>query len=213
MDDNIKSVIEKRIERTIKNLKRNNMNGYYVKSELELLEKLDELIEDDCVVSVGGSMTLFETGVISYLRQRDVIFLDRYQDGLKKEDRKKLFRDVFSADVFLSSTNAVTEKGELYNVDGSGNRVAAMIYGPDKVIVVAGYNKIVKDLDEAKNRNMYISAPSNVKRLGMDTPCLKTGYCVKCNSDNKICNIHTIIDRQFDGDRIHVIFMDEEYGY
>lgn len=213
MDTNLIFVIEKRIERTIKNLQRNNMNGYYVKTEEELFNLLGNLISNKTIVSVGGSMTLFETGVIDYLRNRDITFLDRYQEGLKKEDRKQLFREVFSADTFLTSSNAITEKGEIYNVDGSGNRVAAMIYGPDKVIVIAGYNKIVKDLEEAKLRNMMISAPANVKRLNMDNPCLQTGYCVHCNSSEKICNIHTVIDRQFDKDRIHVIFLNEEYGY
>lgn len=213
MDTNLIFVIEKRIERTIKNLQRNNMNGYYVKTEEELFNLLGNLISNKTIVSVGGSMTLFETGVIDYLRNRDITFLDRYQEGLKKEDRKQLFREVFSVDTFLTSSNAITEKGEIYNVDGSGNRVAAMIYGPDKVIVIAGYNKIVKDLEEAKLRNMMISAPANVKRLNMDNPCLQTGYCVHCNSSEKICNIHTVIDRQFDKDRIHVIFLNEEYGY
>lgn len=213
MDTNLMFVIEKRIERTIKNLQRNNMNGYYVKTEEELFNLLGNLISNKTIVSVGGSMTLFETGVIDYLRNRDITFLDRYQEGLKKEDRKQLFREVFSVDTFLTSSNAITEKGEIYNVDGSGNRVAAMIYGPDKVIVIAGYNKIVKDLEEAKLRNMMISAPANVKRLNMDNPCLQTGYCVHCNSSEKICNIHTVIDRQFDKDRIHVIFLNEEYGY
>lgn len=213
MDKNLKSVIEKRITRTIKSLEKNNMNGYYCKKEEELFDLLNTLIEDKNTVSVGGSMTLFETGVIDYLRNKDITFLDRYKEGLKKEERKQLFREVFSADVFLASSNAITVKGEIYNVDGSGNRVAAMIYGPDKVIIIAGYNKIVQDLEEAKERNRFISAPANVARLNMNNPCLKTGYCVNCNSDDKICNIYTIIDRQFDKNRIHVIFLDEELGY
>ncbi len=213
MDNNLMSVIEKRIARTIESLERNNMNGYYVKGEEELLEKLNELVTDSSVVSVGGSMTLFETGVIDYLRDRNITFLDRYKEGLKSDEKKELYREVFSANYFLTSSNAITEKGEIYNVDGTGNRVAAMIYGPDKVIIIAGYNKIVSSLDEAKYRNQKISAPANVKRLNMDCPCLKTGYCVNCNSNQKICNIYTVIDRQFDKDRIHVIFLNNEYGY
>lgn len=213
MDNNLKTVIRKRIDRTIKNLQKRNMNGYFVESEEELIEKLDELISDKQTVSVGGSMTLFETGVIDYLRKKDVTFLDRYKDGLKVDERRQLFRDVFSSDVFLTSSNAITEKGELYNVDGSGNRVAALIYGPDKVIIIAGYNKIVKDLEEANQRNKNIAAPANVVRLNMDNPCKDTGFCVNCNSEEKICNIYTVIDRQFNKDRIHVIFIDGEYGY
>lgn len=213
MDDNLKSVMDKRVEKTIKSLQRNNMNGYYCKSIDELHNLLSTLIEDETTVSVGGSMTLFETGVIEYLRNKNVTFLDRYKEGLQKDERKQLFREVFSADVFLASTNAITVKGEIYNVDGSGNRVAAMIYGPDKVILVVGYNKIVQDLEEAKKRNMFVAAPANVARLNMNTPCLQTGYCVNCNSEEKICNIYTVIDRQFDKNRMHVIFMNQEYGY
>jgi L-lactate utilization protein LutB len=213
MDNNLKVIISKRIDRTILNLQKHNMNGYHLKDNEELQKKLDELIQDNNTVSVGGSMTLFETGVIDYLRNRDITFLDRYKKELTTDERKKLYRDVFSSDVFLSSTNAVTESGELYNVDGIGNRVAALIYGPEKVIIISGYNKIVKDLDEAKQRNRMISAPANAERLNMDTPCRKTGYCVNCNSSHKICNIYTVIDRQLDPNRIHVIFCDDEYGY
>jgi L-lactate utilization protein LutB len=213
MDIHLSSVIEKRVQETIKNLKKNNMNGYYAKSNKELFKLLDTLIEENDTVSVGGSMTLFETGVIDYLKTLNIRYLDRYKDNLQPADRKQLYRDVFSSNVYLSSTNAITVKGELYNVDGTGNRVAAMIYGPDKVIIISGFNKIVDDIEEAKKRNKFISAPANVKRLNRNTPCLKTGYCVDCKSIDKICNIHTIINNQIDKDRIHVIILNEQYGY
>lgn len=213
MDQNKERIIRKRVEKTIASLEKNNMNGYYVENKEQLIHTLENLIPNQHTVSVGGSMTLFETGVIEYLREKDITFLDRYKDGLKIEERKQLYRDVFSSDVFICSSNAITEKGELYNVDGTGNRVAALIYGPDKVIIIAGYNKIVKDLDEAKMRNERIAAPANVVRLNMENPCATTGYCVHCNHEQKICNIYTVIDRQFNKDRIHVIFVNEELGY
>ncbi len=158
-------------------------------------------------------MTLFESGVIEYLRARNVKFLDRYAENLSKEDIEQIYRESFFADGYFASTNAITEEGEIYNVDGRGNRVAAMIYGPNKVILIVGTNKIVKNIDEAVERNRRISAPANVARLNMDTPCHETGYCTNCNSPSKICNIYTVIDKQFDKDRIHVIFMDGSYGY
>jgi len=126
---------------------------------------------------------------------------------------KKLYRNTFSADVYFTSTNAITEKGELYNVDGNGNRVAAMLYGPDKVIIIAGINKIVENIEEAIKRNERVSAPANCKRLNRATPCVKVGHCIDCSSEERICNEYTIIRRQGNKDRIHVIFLNEELGY
>ncbi|MBI9012065.1 MAG: lactate utilization protein [Clostridiales bacterium] len=213
MDNNLKQVIEKRVYRTIKNLEKRSMNGYFIKNIDELYRTINNIIPDESIVSVGGSMTLFESGVIEYLRARNVKFLDRYADDLSKEDIEQIYRESFFADGYFASTNAITEEGEIYNVDGRGNRVAAMIYGPKKVILIVGTNKIVKNIDEAIERNKRISAPANVQRLNMDTPCHETGYCTNCNSPSKICNIYTVIDKQFDKDRIHVIFMDGSYGY
>ena len=109
--------------------------------------------------------------------------------------------------------NIITEDGELYNVDGNGNRVAAMLYGPDKVIVICGINKIVKDVDEAIKRNKAISAPMNAKRLNKKTPCAKVGYCMNCNSPERICNEYTLIKKQRSSERMHVIFLNENLGY
>lgn len=213
MDSNVKFVIEKRVQRTIENLKKNNMNGYFVEDEKEAIKKIEELLTEGDTVSVGGSMTLFETGVIELLRKGKYNFLDRYQEGLTPEDIKEMYRKSFSADAYLTSSNAITEDGELYNVDGRGNRVAAMIYGPDKVIIVAGVNKIVKDLDEAIERNRQWAAPANAKRLNKNTPCAKTGYCMDCNSEDRICNEYVLIRKQTDKERIHVIIVNKELGY
>lgn len=213
MDSNVKFVIEKRVQRTIENLKKNNMNGYFVEDEKEAIKKIEELLTEGYTVSVGGSMTLFETGVIELLRKGKYNFLDRYQEGLTPEDIKEMYRKSFSADAYLTSSNAITEDGALYNVDGRGNRVAAMIYGPDKVIIVAGVNKIVKDVDEAIERNRQWAAPANAKRLNKNTPCAKTGYCMDCNSEDRICNEYVLIRKQTDKERIHVIIVNKELGY
>ncbi|AWZ47414.1 lactate utilization protein [Hathewaya limosa] len=211
MDKNLQWLNEQKILRTIDSLKKNNMNGYLVKDKEELIAKIEELVEEGSVVACGGSMTLQEIGVMEHLKSGRYEFLDR--TGLSGDEVKKVYRATFSADAFFSSSNAITENGELYNVDGNGNRVSAMLFGPDKVIIVAGVNKIVKNVEEAVNRNRYIAAPTNSKRLNIDTPCSKLGYCVECNSPKRICKEYTLIKGQIDENRIHVIFLNEEIGY
>ena len=158
-------------------------------------------------------MTLFETGIIDYLKQKDINFLNRYKEGITPAEVQEIYRNTFFADEFFVSSNAVTEQGELYNVDGNGNRVAAMIYGPKTVIVIVGINKIVKDLESAVNRIKAISAPANAKRLNKNTPCTKVGYCMDCSSGERICNDYVLIKRQNQKGRIKVIIVGKELGY
>ncbi len=213
MDQNVTFVIEKKVKRTIENLRKNNMNGYFVQNEKEAIAKIKDLIQEGNMVAVGGSMTLFEIGAIDLLRNGKYNFLDRYKEGLTPEQIKDLYRKSFSADVYLTSSNAVTEKGEIYNVDGRGNRVAAMIYGPDKVIVIIGLNKIVRDLDDAIKRIKELAAPANTKRLNRNTPCIQTGYCMDCSSLDRICNDYVLIRKQSISERMHVIIVNKELGY
>ncbi len=213
MDSNLNWVNEQRIKRTIESLNNNNMNGYLVNTKEELFSKIEQLVPESSVVSCGGSMSLFEYGVIDYLRNGKYTFLDRYKEGLTSEQITKIFKESFLADAYFASSNAVTEDGKLYNVDGNGNRVAAMLYGPDKVILLVGVNKIVKDIDEAIKRNREICAPANAKRLNKKTPCAKVGYCMDCKSNEKVCREFTVIASQNRKDRIHVIFMNENIGY
>ena len=208
MDKNVLWVNEQRILRTIKALEKNNMNGYIVASNVDLISKIEELISPKSKVSCGGSMTLFETGVIDHLKSGRYEFLDRYKEGLTQDEIKEIFRQSFLSDAYVTSTNAITENGEIYNVD-----VAAMLYGPDKVIIVAGVNKIVPNVEEAIIRTKEYASPINAKRLNKETPCTKIGRCVECNSDNRICNEYTLIKRQIDKNRIHVIFLNDNLGY
>ncbi|MTI67359.1 MAG: lactate utilization protein, partial [Firmicutes bacterium] len=120
MDENVKFVVKKRVEKTIKNLEKNNMKACFVEDEKGVIEKIKELLNNEDTVAVGGSMTLFETGVIDLLRDGNYNFLDRYKEGLKPEDVKEIYRKSFSADAYFSSSNAITTEGELYNVDGRG---------------------------------------------------------------------------------------------
>lgn len=213
MDDYIGWYIEKQVERTIANLKKHNICAFYVASEVQLLETIRQLMPEGSTVAVGDSMTLFEIGVISLLRNGKYNFLDKYREGITRDEKKELYRQSFSADTFLCSTNALTEEGELYNIDGNGSRVAAMIYGPEQVIVVAGVNKIVKNLEEAEKRVRNYAAPLDAKRLHKNTPCASAGYCVDCKSDERICNDFVIIKRQFTAGRIKVIIVGKQLGY
>lgn len=213
MDTNVSWYIEERVNRTLKNLKQRNMEGFFVKDDNELKELLKELIVENSVVGVGDSVTLFETGVIDFLRNGNYIFLDKCREGITSKEKKSIYIQNFSADTFMCSTNALTENGELYNIDGNGSRVAPMIYGPKQVILVTGINKIVKDIEEAEKRVRNYSAPIDAKRLGKDTPCTSLGYCVDCKSPNRICNDFTIIRGQFIKGRIKVIIVREQLGY
>lgn len=208
------NVINKvKIDNLISKLENNNMNGYYADSTSNLLDTVKSIMSENDCVSVGGSMTLFETGLIDFLRNNNYNFLDRYEEGISKTDIENIYFRTFASDVYICSTNAITSNGELYNVDGNGNRVAAMIYGPKKVIVVAGVNKIVASVEDAIKRNEEFAAPMNCERLDRKTPCRKTGRCMNCSSPERICNSYTLIKKQFNKDRIHVILMNENLGY
>nr|WP_122640522.1 lactate utilization protein [Romboutsia sp. Marseille-P6047] len=213
MMESIKWVNQKKIERTIKALEKNNMSGYFAKDEKELFNIIEGLLKEGDLVACGGSMSLFNTKIIDYLKNGKYNFLDRHNSNLKPEDVKEIYRKSFFADAYFASTNAITENGELYNVDGNGNRVAAMLYGPDKVILIVGVNKIVKDVQEAINRNKYVCAPANAKRLGTRTPCQATGVCMDCSSPERICCEYTLIKKQRTAGRMHVIFINENIGY
>ena len=213
MNENIKWVNEKKIEKTINNLKKNNINGYYVKDNDELINLIKDIAKEGEVVSVGGSMSLFESKVIELLRSGRYEFLDRYKKDLTQEDIKEIYRKSFFADTYFASANAITEDGKIFNVDGNGNRVAAILYGPDKVVLIVGVNKIVKNIEQAVARNRAISGPANAKRLNLSTPCVKTGKCMECKSEERICCEYTVIKRQRNPKRMHVIFINDTLGF
>ncbi|HIG0360905.1 MULTISPECIES: lactate utilization protein [Clostridium] len=213
MDRNVAWYIEKQVERTIKNLNRRNMEGYYINSIDQLFQRLKTLIPKGSIVGVGDSMTLFETGVIDFLRSGNFNFLDKYQDKLTSDEKREIYIKNFSTDTFICSTNAITESGELYNIDGNGSRVAPIIYGPKQVILVVGINKIVRNIEEAEIRVRNYAAPVDAKRLNKDTPCTKLGYCVDCKSPNRICNDFVVIRGQFIKGRIKVLILGKSLGY
>lgn len=211
MNEYKKQIMEKRIEKVIKALKKNNMNAFYAKDKNELFNIIDELCKDADSITQGGSLTLNETGVIDHLKEKFPNSF-RCRADIAPEETGRYYRDVFSSDVFFASTNAVTEDGELFNIDGTGNRVSAMIFGPEKVVLIVGSNKIVSSLDEAQKRVAKLSAPANALRLGIETSCSKCGECVNCDNDNRICCSYVTLRRQRIPMRINVIFLADEYG-
>lgn len=205
--------MDERIQRVMDNLRLNKMRPYFAESRTELYSIIGDLVKNDKLITSGGSMTLKESGVIDFLQNEfGEAYLDR-SAGKTPKEVEEILRKAFVSDTFLASSSAITEDGELYNVDGKGNRVSAMIYGPKQVIIVAGVNKIVKDLAEAKERVEKIAAPKNTVRLNCETPCAKTGECMHCHSSARICCSFVTLAQQRVPDRIKVILVNENLGY
>lgn len=211
------------INMTMQKLRKNNMAAYYVETKDEVVELLKTLMNEGETVTHGGSETLKACGVIDLLNSGAYHYLDRSK-ALTPEEVEKIYRDAYFADTYLGSANAVTESGLLYNVDGNSNRVSAYLYGPKQVILICGWNKIVKDLDEATYRVKAYASPQNTKRLGCDTYCANAGECLSigrdasymcdgCRSEGRICCNYVISARQRHKDRIKIIFVGEELGY
>ena len=209
------------VERTIKNLEKNNIEVIFVNGREDVVPAVQEILNDGATVSVGGSVTLDETGVLEHLRCGRYDFLDRYKDGLNAEQIGDIYRSSFGVDAYFCSSNAITEDGELYNVDGNANRIAAIAFGPKNVIIVAGINKIVKNIDEAVRRVKSVSAPKNAVRLCRNTYCAVKGCCVDmdggmgkgCDSDGRMCRHYLVSSKQAQFGRIKVILVNEELGY
>jgi L-lactate utilization protein LutB len=200
------------IKTTIKALNNNNMPTKFVETCDEAKELVMSMISEDDVIGAGGSMTLDQCKIRDELREKKYDFLDWFLPELPMDKKKKALQKTLGCDVFLTSTNALTMDGKLYNVDGRGNRVAAMVYGPKKVIILTGKNKIVKNLQEAKERMETVAAPLNAKKLNRNTGCRKTGYCVDCKSEERICRHFLVTDRQKNDDRINIIIVNENLG-
>jgi L-lactate utilization protein LutB len=203
----------KRVERTINALKENGFEAVYASTRTDALQEVLNRVPTDALVGVGGSITVRELGLIDALNHRGHQVAEHWSSDLAPDERMAIRRQQLTSDVFLTSSNAITESGHLVNVDGAGNRVAAMIFGPKKVIVVAGVNKIVKNLEEALDRVNNVAAPMNAKRLNRKTPCAVTGECTDCRSPERICNITTIINRKPVRTDVTVLLVGEELGY
>lgn len=196
----------------IKNLEKRQMVGYYCPDSASAVEKVKELIPEGASVGWGGSMTLFETGIMDAVKRGPYRILDR--DSAKTpEEQKKMYAEICCSDYFLMSTNAITLDGELVNVDNRGNRVSFLCFGPEHVLVIAGMNKIVSDVSGGIRRARDIAAPPNTLRLNRKTPCSVTGRCADCQSPDCICAQTVITRRSAYKDRITVILVGESLGY
>ncbi len=202
---------EKQVERTIHALKKNNFEAFFVPNSKAAFEEVMKQIPDGATVGVGGSVTLTQMGLLDALGKRKINFIAPGQ-AKNNEERSELTRRSFSSDIFLSSVNAVTEDGKLFNVDATGNRVGAMFIGPQKTIVVAGVNKIVKDTESAEKKVREWTAPQNAKRLDKKTPCVETGICADCSSPDRICNIYVTLAKRPTRTEVVVILVGEKLG-
>lgn len=222
MDINKKTIIEKRISNIGEKLRKNNMEFYYAETKEDVCPIVESLLKEGDVITNGGTMTMKECGLSELLSSPKYTYLDRSK--MTPEEVAELYIRAFAADVYISSSNAITEDGVLYNVDGNSNRIAAIAFGPKSVIIIAGYNKIVKDLKEAEIRVKREAAPPNCVRLDCATYCKEKGECVSlnktgsqiydgCDSDSRICCNYLISAHQRHKGRIKVIIVGEELGY
>jgi len=200
------------LEKTAEALRANGFTAHVALDREEARRIVLGLIPEGSTVGVGGSVTIRELGLIDELERRGYRVIHHWVKA-PPEEVDRLRRLELTADVFLCSANAVTLDGKLVNVDGVGNRVAAMIFGPRRVIVVAGRNKLVRDVGEGLWRAKNVAAIMNWRRLGLDNPCVKLGRCVDCDSPTRGCNVVVILERRPLRTDVHVVLVNEELGF
>lgn len=196
----------------IKNLQRRHIEGFYCPSGEEAVKKVSELIADGSTVTWGGTMTVRDLGIPEHLKDRGTLEIIDRDLAETLEERQAMYLRAFSADVYLSSANAISEDGVIVNIDGAGNRVAAITWGPKKVIFVIGLNKVTQTVEAALSRARGTASPINSARFDIKTPCKADGVCHNCNSPECICNyVHFL--RNSPKGRHTVILVGENLGY
>ncbi len=202
-------------QKAVEALRRNNFGAEYAADRAEACRQVLAMIPEGASIAFGGSMTVAEIGLLDQLKSGPYKLINPpwAEEGLSRKDRNELRRSGVLADVFLASTNSVTLDGKMVNVDGTANRVAGMLFGPKKTILVAGVNKIVRNLDEAMERTQQVASPMNCKRLNTETPCTKTGVCSDCTAPGRICNATVILHRKTGGTDLTVVVVGEDLGY
>jgi len=207
------------IQQLIQRLGENNIAAVYVENSSDALERVMSMIPEGSVVGFGDSLTLRQIGAVDALEDGNYTFLNPWRTGTSPEENVRIKKRALTSDVFVTGTNALTLDGKIVNVDGHGNRVAAMLFGPDKVIIVVGVNKIVENVEEALKKIRERTAPLNVRRhpdFDPMPPCGATGVCSDCSSPWRICNKTVIIEREYNNDKykpvITVVIVGEELG-
>ena len=209
MNENIVKRNELLAQTVIKGLQSRNMEGFYAASKEEALKLALELIPEGSTITMGGGMSVHEIGLPAALEAGNYNFIDRD----KFENRRQAMLLAYDADVFLTSTNAMTNDGVLVNIDGNANRVSAIAQGPKKVLFIVGLNKVCGDLDGAMKRARNVAAPINAQRFGLSTPCAKTGACFDCKSPDTICCQFLITRYSLHKGRIQVILVNDDLGF
>lgn len=209
MDVNITKRNELLAQKVIKGLQSRNMTGYYAATREEALRIALSLIEKGSSVTMGGALSAHEIGLVDAVKTGDYRFIDRNAYA----DKRQAMLDAYDADWFLSSVNAMSDDGELVNIDGNANRVSAIAQGPKHVLFIVGMNKVCSDLDSAMKRARGIAAPTNAQRFGLSTPCSRTGACMNCKSPDTICCQFLITRFSRHKDRIHVILVNDNLGF
>lgn len=194
-------------------LTKNNFGATYVKTSQAATEKILSLIPEGATIGAGGSWTVAELGVLEELEKRGHTVYNHNKPGLPANEVLAFRHAQLSCDVFICGTNALTLDGKLVNVDGVGNRVASMMFGPKLVIIVAGINKIVRNVEEAEKRIELLAAPINNKRLNRPNPCTTAGMCMDCQGPTRICNMTTIIRKRPPLTPMQIIIVGEELGF
>ena len=203
---------EKRGNILVKNLKRRHFEAYYCKDKQEALKKAMELIPTGSSVGWGGAMSAVEIGLLDAVRNGDYCALDR-ESCTTSEEKDRMATACLSADFFITGANAISLDGQMVNIDGTGNRVAAIVYGPKKVLVITGMNKVCDNIESAVERARTIAAPMNMQRFMKDTPCATTGVCGNCKSESCICNQILVTRNCRPVNRICFLVVGEELGY
>ena len=202
------------MEELLKRLESNGMGAFYHRNREAAKDQILDMIPRTARVGIGGSVTVREMGLLDALAGRGTQYFDHWKSGLSKEEIMEVKRNQVVSDYFLTSTNAVTRNGKLVNMDNTGNRVAAMIFGPRHVIVVAGKNKIVEDVPAAIQRIKEKVVQRNTSRRGDNTPCAQGEPCPDCNSPDRLCRVTSIIEKKTKGvETLTVILVGESLGY
>ena len=209
MDKNIVKRNELLAQKLIKGLESRNMKGYFAADREEALKLALSLIPEGSTVTMGGGQSVWEIGLPDELKAGNYNFIDRNL----YEDKRAAFLAAFDADVYLASANAITDDGVMVNIDGNANRVAALAYGPKKLVLIVGMNKVCPDIDAAMKRARSVAATINAQRFGLSTPCAKTGACLDCKSPETICCQFLITRFSRHPGRIHVILVNDNLGF
>ena len=204
-----KKYYEKRAQVLVKNLEKRQFEAYYCETREQALEKALELIPKGSVVGWGGAMSAQQIGLLDAMHSADYRCIDRDL----APDRGQAMRECLLSDVFITGANALSLDGEMVNIDGMGNRVAAICYGPKSVVVIAGMNKVTATLEDAVRRARTVAAPMNKQRFPGETPCLVTGSCADCKVPGCICNQIVITRNCRPAGRIKIILVGEELGF